>query len=292
MGTSPSVLIPTACDLGESPMWHSQRQSCFWVDIEGKKMFEYKWLEKKTQHWQMPERISMIAEGKNNKLILGLQGGIYKFDLDYANLSLITDLNENWKDLRCNDGAFDSVGRLWIGIMHLDYTKGNGSVYCIGKNGTYQKKIMQVAISNGIAWSADNTRMYYTDSLTREIWSYLFNEETGEIIFEKVVITIPGKLGLPDGIAMDNEGCLWIAIWGGWGVGRWDVDKGEMIDFINVPAPFVTSCAFVGENLDHLLITTAKQGMDEKSLATYPQSGCVFIAEPGVKGLPVYSGNL
>lgn len=273
-------------------MWHPRRQSCFWVDIEGRKMFEYKWLEKKVQHWQMPERISMIAEGKNNALILALQGGIYTFDLDSANLLLITDLKENWKELRCNDGAFDSFGRLWIGTMHLDYTKGKGSLYCINKDGTFQKKIQQVSISNGIAWSADNTRMFYTDSVTKEIWSYLFDELTGEIIFEKVVITIPGAPGMPDGLAMDNEGYLWIAIWGGWGVGRWDVETGKMVDFIKVPAPFVTSCAFVGKNLDQLLITTARQGMDETNLTTYPQSGCVFIAAPGVKGLPVYAGNL
>ena len=73
MVTPASVLTTIACDLGESPMWHSRRQSCFWVDIEGRKMFEYKWLEKKVQHWQMPERISMIAEGENNALILALQ---------------------------------------------------------------------------------------------------------------------------------------------------------------------------------------------------------------------------
>lgn len=292
MAMKASVLYPAACELGESPMWHTGRQSCFWVDIEGCTIYEYKWKEKKLQQWQLPNRVSLIVRGKNNEVLLGMQGGIQKFDLDSGNLSLITDLDKTWHNQRFNDGACDSMDRLWIGTMQLDQQSGTGSVYCISKNNKIETKINQVTISNGLTWSADNARMYYTDSLTREIWSYVFDKKTGEISFEKVVISIPVEMGLPDGIAMDEEGFLWVALWGGYGVGRWDIVTGKMIDFIKVPAPHVISCAFVGENSDQLMITTARHGMGENALLQYPESGHVFIVKPGVKGITVFSCDL
>jgi sugar lactone lactonase YvrE len=230
--------------------------------------------------------------GKNDELILALQAGIFRFDPDSETLEIITHLNQNWQLQRFNDGACDEMGRLWIGTMQLDYRTGNGSVYCIHTNHSFQIKIEEVAISNGLTWSADNKKMYYTDSLTREIRCYHFNQSTGEILFEKVVIQIPEQMGLPDGIAMDAAGCLWVALWGGYGVGRWDLSTGTMIDFIPIPAPHVTSCAFIGGQLDELIITTAREGMDEKELALYPKSGHVFIARPGVKGATVFLANL
>jgi len=292
MITNATVLSPSACTLGESPLWHAARRSCFWADIEERKMFEYRWAEKTIRTWHLPERISLIRQGKNNELVLGLQGGIYTFNLYSENLTQVTALSENWQTHRCNDGAFDSMGRLWIGTMQLNPSEGFGSLYCISSSNTVEKKIAQVTISNGITWSADNTRMYYIDSATKQVDVYFFNEATGEITFEKTAIKIPAELGLPDGMAMDEKGCLWIALWGGYGVGRWDVNTGEMIGFVKIPVPFVTSCAFVGNNFDELLITTASQGMDEAELKKYPQSGYVFTVQTNVKGLPVYRGSL
>ena len=135
-----SVLYPAACQLGESPYWHTERQSCFWADIEGCSIYEYKWTEKKLQQWQLPNRVSLIVQGKNNEIVLGLQGGLQKFDPDSGNLSLITDLDKNWQLQRFNDGACDSMGRLWIGTMQLDQQPASGSLYCISKKNKVQKK--------------------------------------------------------------------------------------------------------------------------------------------------------
>ena len=186
-----AILYPSACELGESPAWHAGRQSCFWVDIEGKKIYEYNWIEKTVLSCELDQRVSLIVPGQTNNLFLGLQGGIAKFDPDSGTLSLVTDMGTDWKNHRCNDGACDKKGRLWIGTMQLKAKKGEGAVYCIEKNRPAETKIDNVSISNGMAWSPDNKRFYYTDSLTREIWSFRYKESPGDIFFEKVVVRIP-----------------------------------------------------------------------------------------------------
>lgn len=280
-----AILYPSACQLGESPVWHEERNSCFWVDIERRRIFEYNWSRKSVAHYQLDHRVSLIVPGKDDDLILGLQGGIGKFNLCTGFMSWVTDLGIDWKNHRCNDGNTDSNGRLWVGTMEMNHRKEGGSVYCIDKNKEVKIKIEKVSISNGMAWSVDNKRLYYTDSLTREIISFFYEEDSGEIGFDKIAVRIPEKMGLPDGMAMDEEGMLWVALWGGFGVGRFDVHSGEMGTFIEIPVPNVSSCAFAGKERDHLVITTAREGLTKAGIINYPLSGHVFVVKPGVKGL-------
>lgn len=284
-----SILYASSCTLGESPLWHPERNSCFWTDIEGCKLFEYNLATGHLKTREFSQRISLAVQGAGDNLVLGLQGGIARYDLPAGELTWLTDLGRDWADHRCNDGACDSQGRLWIGTMDMQDQDGTGSVYRVDKQLAFQKVIGKVSIANGIAWSPDGSRLYFTDSLTREIWCYHYN---GEITFEKAVIRIPRSMGLPDGMAMDTEGMLWIALWGGFGVGRFNPNTGEMLDFVEVPAPHVSSCAFAGEERDQLIITTARHEVDEATLRQYPQSGHVFIARPGVKGIPVHTCSL
>src|SRR5690606_20453560 len=189
---------------------------------------------------------------------------------------------------RCNDGACDSQGRIWVGTMALDIAAGAASLYCIEKDGAVKRKIPNVTISNGLAWTADDQTFYYVDTPTRKVQAYRFDKESGEIRFERTAIEIPEDLGSPDGMAIDEEGMLWVAQYGGFGVYRWNPDSGALIEKIEVPAPNVTSCAFVGENLDQLIITTASENLNEEALRKYPQSGDVFLAEVGTKGQAAY----
>lgn len=284
-----TVLEPLAATLGESPVWHSQRQACFWVDIESCRIYEYDWKNKTLKKYDLRQRVSLVVPSADGQLILALQGGIARFNPDTSELTWITDMGLNWTDHRCNDGACDSKGRLWIGTMELDGRENDGDVYCLEKNGPLKKKIERVSISNGIAWSADNRFLYYTDSLTRQVVSYHFDEASGNIAFDRIAVQVPQELGLPDGIALDEEGALWIALWGGYGVSRWDLSSGKMIGFVELPVPQASSCAFAGDKLDQLVITTARKGMSAADLALYPGSGHIFIVRPGVRGLPAFT---
>lgn len=287
--THAKILFPSECVLGESPLWHPARRSCFWVDIEKHRIYEYSWLNKKVKCYDVGKRISLIVRGEGSYLIVGVQGGVGRFNLDTRQLSIITDLSENWQTHRCNDGICDNKGALWISTMAFDHTQQMGCVYRVAPFGLMEKKIAQVYISNGMAWSLDNDHLYYIDSATREVRSYLYNTETSGLLLEKTVVRIPDKLGLPDGMTIDAEGKLWIALFGGYGVGRFDVDTGEMIQFIEIPVAKVTSCAFVGDELDLMLITTAGGRMTPTSSAHSSISGHTFIAKPEVKGVPDFN---
>lgn len=280
-----SVLYPSQCILGEGPIWHAERKCCFWVDIERGILYEYNWVSKVTRTWSFDYKVTMVIRGTNNNLILGLNGGIARFDLKSERLEWLLDIETELKENRCNDGACDSQGRLWIGTMHMDFKQGAGSLYCIDKNLNILKKLDKVTVSNGIVWSLDNKRLYYIDSPTQVVQSFIFKEETGEISFEKNVIQIPVEMGTPDGMTIDQEGMLWIAHWGGFGIYRWNPLDGKFMDKIEIPVPNVTSCAFAGESLDHLIITTARGNLNEEELKKYPESGNIFWAKADVKGI-------
>lgn len=271
--------------LGEGPIWHAAKKTCYWVDIEQGILYGYDWLTQQTSTWQFAYKLTMVIECTGDHLLLALDTSLARFTPETGQLDWLVDIEPGISAHRCNDGASDSKGRLWAGTMHRQHLHEAGSLYCIDEQLTVTKKVEKVSISNGLAWSLDNKRLYYIDSPTQKVQCYLFDEETGDIVFEKTAIDIPAELGGPDGMTIDAEGMLWVAHWGGFGVYRWNPLTGELLTKIAVPAPHVTSCAFAGENLDYLLITTARENMTEEALAQYPQSGNTFIAQPGVKGV-------
>lgn len=281
------LLYKSECMLGEGPAWHTERKSFFWVDIDGKNFYEYHTQTKEVTKRQLAYRVSLIVQTKESSdiLLLAVQGGLASYDLTKEKFTWLLDIEKEQTNHRTNDGAVDSEGRLWVGTMHRQFEKGAGSLYCIDENFSLQRKISNVTISNGLVWSLDNTRMYFIDTPTQTVQSFLFDAETGNIQFEKIAITIDKKTGSPDGMAIDEEGMLWIAQWNGFGVYRWDPVKGKLLDKIDVPAPQVSSCAFGGENMDELIITTARENFTEEDIEKYPLSGNVFIAKPGVKGI-------
>jgi len=274
--------------LGEGPIWHAAKKTCYWVDIEQGILYGYNWLTQQTSTWQFDYKLTMVIECTGDHLLLALDTSLARFTPETGRLVWLVDIEPGITANRCNDGASDSKGRLWAGTMHRQHQHEAGSLYCIDEHLTVTKKVAKVSISNGLAWSLNNKRLYYIDSPTQKVQCYLFEEETADIIFEKTAIHIPVELGGPDGMTIDAEGMLWVAHWGGFGVYRWNPLTGELLTKVEVPAPHVTSCAFAGEHLDYLLITTARENMTEEALTAYPQSGNTFIVQPGVPGVEAY----
>ena len=279
-----SLLYPAQCFLGEGPFWHPQRGSLFWVDIEGKTFYEYHWADQQVTVRRLDYRVTLLVQGQDNQLILGLEGGIGRYDLVNETFTWLADLEKDRASHRCNDGKVDSRGRLWLGTMHMDFHTGAGSLYSVEQDLLPRKKQGGLTISNGMAWSADNSRLYFIDSPTGRVQSFFYDEAGGGIAFEKDVILIPPHLGAPDGMAIDQEGMLWIAHWGGFGVYRWNPNNGQLMESVSLPVPNVTSCVFGGESLDYLMITTARQGLSPEDLQKYPHSGDVFVQQVAVKG--------
>lgn len=283
-----------ACILGESPMWHSGRGSAFWVDILGNTIMEYKLADGRVTSYTGSGMISLIcqASGNNDLLVAAAQGGVGYYDLESHALSLISDLGRDWENHRCNDGAVDCLGNLWVGTTHVDHDPGAGDLYYVSDTWRAEKKIERVSIPNGMCWSADNQTLYHTDSPTREIKAYRNDAATGQITFDRTAIRVPESMGFPDGISMDAAGTIWVAIWGGSGVGGFNSLTGELEHWIPIPAPHVSSCAFVGPQLDQLLVTTAQKELTNEQLEQFPQSGATFLVDMEVAGLPTFDCQL
>lgn len=271
--------IPAQCYLGESPYWHAKRQSFFWVDIENGKLFEHQLVSGKTTTKSFPHRLTLVLEGKENQLILSLDRKIASYDLGTEKLAWLTEVEAGLPLNRFNDGKCDAKGRLWIGTLSTKFTQGSGSLYRISKDLNPEKQLDQLTISNGMAWTADNLTFYFIDTPTRQIKAFHFELETGEIEFDRVAVEIPADLGFPDGMCIDQEGMLWVAHYGGSGVYRWNPTTGELLEKIDLPVPHITSCAFGGEKMDTLLITTAQENLSEAQLKEYPLSGDVFLVK-------------
>jgi len=217
-----SPFYPSQCELAEGPMWHTKRKSYFWVDINGYGFYEYTSPGKEAKFFKTPDKVSLIIEYNNNHVLLAIKGGLVKYDLDKNQFDWLLDIDKDILNNRCNDGACDSRGRLWVGTMDSEFKPGAGALYRIDKNMQLKKMVANTTISNGLVWSLDNTRLYYIDSTTQKVQSFIFDEESGDIEYEKDVIHISKEKGTPDGMAIDEEGMLWIAQWGGFGIYRWD----------------------------------------------------------------------
>ncbi|TDQ41079.1 SMP-30/gluconolactonase/LRE family protein [Aureibacillus halotolerans] len=283
------LLVDAKAQLGEGPSWFANENKLYWVDIIGKKVHQYDPKTGKDEQIQVSHMVGTLAPVASGGLIIAMQNGIHLLDWETGGVTPVIDPEQDLPDNRFNDGKCDPAGRLWAGTMHLHGQKEAGALYCLDTDGTVMKKRSQVSTSNGLAWSPDGTKMYYIDTPTQQVVEFSYDQATGDISNEEVIITVPRGAGSPDGMTIDQEGMLWIAHWGGSGISRWDPNQKKQLDFIDVPALNVTSCAFGGDQLSDLYITTARVGTSDEQLEKYPHAGGVFLLQTNVKGSPTFS---
>lgn len=277
--------IPSQCFLGEGPLWIAQLGCFFWVDIEKGNLHRYHLATEKLEIRHFPHYLAVVLKGKNGELILGLDRKLVHYDWETVEIENLCEVEANESLHRFNDGKVDPQGRVWIGTLSTKFTEGAGSLYRIDSNLNPEIQLKNLTISNGMAWTEDQKTFYFIDTPTHKIQEYSFDSKTGEIGFRRIAVEIPEDLGFPDGMCIDQEGMLWVAHYGGFGVYRWNPKNGKLVNKIELPVPNVTSCCFGGENLDLMLITTAQENMSRSELKKCPQSGDVFLVKLGVLGL-------
>ncbi|WP_226669833.1 SMP-30/gluconolactonase/LRE family protein [Metabacillus litoralis] len=285
------LVIDSKSTLGEGPSWDEKEKVLYWVDILQKKFYQYNPISKENKEVVVEQLVGAIAPKKDGGIILALQNGLYSYDFQQNMLKEIHNPEAHLPDNRFNDGKCDPAGRFWVGTMDIDAKKGAGSLYLLDQKYRISKKLENLTISNGITWSPDNRFMYFIDTPTRQVVRYDYDLLSGEIKDPKVVITLKEGTGDPDGMTIDQDGMLWVAQWGGYGISRWDPNQGKQIDFINVPAANVTSCSFGGEKLNDLYITTARIGTSEEDLEKYPHAGGLFKLKTNINGGATYQFN-
>jgi sugar lactone lactonase YvrE len=272
--------------LGEGPCWDDKKLRLLWVDIEEKRVHTYEPQKELHQSISLDQHVGAVVPTVSGKWIAALQHGFYHIDPKTGNAELIHDPEANKPGNRFNDGKCDPAGRFWAGTMALSGEGNAGALYRMDSNFKIKQMLTGIGISNGLAWSADAKVMYYIDSPTRSVVAFDYDLSTGEIANGRTVIEVPKAEGMPDGMAIDEEGNLWIAHWGGWQVSCWDPLTGIRRGAIRLPVAQVTSCAFGGPSQDELFITTASIGLGETERREQPLAGCLFRARLDVKGPP------
>jgi sugar lactone lactonase YvrE len=171
--------------------------------------------------------------------------------------------------------------------MNMNENGATGRLYSVD-NQNIRTLLSGVTISNGMAWSPDHKTFYYIDTPTREIKAFDYDVSTGEIANQRVPIRIPQSMGWPDGMTSDMQGNLWIAMWGGAQVTKWNPKKGELLETISVPALHTSSCVFGGKDRNELFITSARYHMSEADIEKYPLSGGLFKVITNVEGMGTF----
>ncbi|GAB1470699.1 SMP-30/gluconolactonase/LRE family protein [Chloroflexota bacterium] len=275
------LLLDAHAALGEGPAWDQKTQTLYWVDILEKKIYAGRQLLA-----ELNDFIGCLAPCRDGHLILGKRASIVDFDPATSQQTVLASLNESATN-RMNDGKCDPAGRFLTGTMDMNEKDASGSLYSF--DGTSNRTLFNgVTISNGMAWSPDYKTFYYIDTPTREVKAFDYDVKTGDVANQRTAFTVPAPLGWADGMTSDTEGNLWIALWGGAQVTRWNPNTGQLLEQIPVPA-LQTSCpVFGGRDMNELYITSARVGMSGEDLKKYPLSGGLFKVTTKYEGMPTF----
>ena len=223
--------------------------------------------------------------------MLAVADGFATLDTTTGTVEMLADAERGLTTTRMNDGACDSRGRFWAGTMPFDERDPIGSLYRLDADHGVVKMLEQVTISNGIDWSLDDRTMYYIDSATKGVDAFDYEPEPGSIANRRRIATITIGGAVPDGMTVDSDGYLWVALWGGWGVHRFAPD-GTLDRVIALPVSQVSACTFGGPDWQDLYISSASHGLSPDQLRQEPHAGGLFVCRPGVTGRPTnaYAG--
>ncbi len=286
------LVLEHRCLLGEGPVWDKNHQSICWVDILLGEIHEYQPSKKMHKKFSVDQMIGAVTICSNGNFLAALKNGFGFIDRISGEVTMIAHPETHLPGNRFNDGKSDPAGRFWAGTMSHNDEPKKGNLYLLDSDFSVTKKIRDVSISNGLAWSSDHKTFYYIDTPTYEIVAYDFDIASGNIENKRTVIEIDRIDGSPDGMTIDNDGMLWVAHWDGWQVTRWNPETGEKIKSFSLPVGRVTSCCFGGEKYQDLYITSARTGLSDDQLKEQPLAGSLFVIKNiGFTGLPFFEFN-
>jgi sugar lactone lactonase YvrE len=272
---------------GEGPIWWGN--SLFYVDIAGNKLLRLNPETSEESMWDVGERIGTIVPCKNDdEVIYAGDTGYVRFNLKTGSKTALADPEASMRGKnRFNDGKCDPAGRFWAGTISMVKDTGSANLYCLDTDGSLSLKVSGVTNSNGICWSSDATKMFYIDTPTQNVRAYDYDLESGAISNARVVVdtVAHGYNSSPDGMTIDADGMLWVAFCHGGCVVRFDPRTNKELQRVDLPCIETTACAFGGENLDRLFVTTGiKADLKE------PDAGKVFVIDGlGIKGVPAFA---
>jgi sugar lactone lactonase YvrE len=282
----PTAITPAGALLGESPVWDDENQRLLWVDIWGGLLHTTDTVTRATTTVEISPPLSAVALSTRRTQVV--TAGLCILELTDRGARHIGDVPEN-PCMRINDVAVDPAGRLWLGTMTMPHRpRRGGSLWRLDRGqGTPVRVIDDVALANGIAWSPAGDTMFFVDSLRQRIIAFPFDVSDGSLGSAETFVEIAAEDGMPDGVAVDTDGAVWVALAGAKRVSRYS-SAGELQDGIELPVRYPTSCAFGGAGLQELFVTTGCRPADpeEREAEVDRGAGAVFTFPTASRGLP------
>jgi xylono-1,5-lactonase len=276
-------VCPIAAQLGEGPLWSARERAVWFVDIKGRGIHRYDEATRTTRSWQAPQDVGFIVAASGGRFICGLKSGLHQFVPETGSFKLLAPVDSDRPGNRLNDAHVDAQGRLWFGTMDDAEVSPTGALYRFDAAGLHRADDGYV-ITNGPATSPDGRTLYHVDTLKRAIFAFDLAADgslSGRRIFARVAETD----GYPDGPVVDTTGCVWVGLYGGWGVNRYS-PGGELLSKLALPVANCTKAAFGGDDLRTLYITSAWKGLAAEQRTQQSLAGGLFAVRVDTPGLP------
>ena len=272
------------CMLGEGPVWDARERRLIFVDILDGLVHSVDPTTAELETLAVGEPVGAAVPRERGGLVLATRSGFALVDPRDRRITPLREIDEGpIPGNRMNDGKCDARGRFWAGTQSDESERRAGGLYRLEADGSATRVLGGIGISNGLDWSEDGRTFYFIDTPTRAIDAFDFDPEPGALSRRRRVVEIPAEHGLPDGMTIDAEGGLWVAMFGGSAVHRYAPD-GSLDRVVSLPVSLVTSCAFGGPDLDELYVTSAAHRLS----APEPLAGSLFRLSPGTHGRPAW----
>ena len=284
---APACLWDVRATLGEGVLWDAAGDCVWFVDIKGRRVHRCAADGAGQRSWDAPSQVSFIFPVRGGGYLCGLEDGLYRFDPEAGVFTALLRVEAGLPGNRFNDGHVDAAGRLWFGSMDNAEAAPTGVLYRY--DGGLASVDRGYVITNGPAISPDGRTLYHTDTVEKRVYAFDLAAD-GSLHDKRVFVALAGG-GHPDGMAVDADGCLWVATFGGWRIDRYAPD-GEKIGEVRFPCANVTKLAFGGADLRTVFATTARKGLSDADLAAQPLAGGLFTFRVATPGLPQQSLRL
>ena len=279
------LVVDARAEVAEGPIWDERAGRLLWCDIMAGGLHSYDPATREDEVRDVGQAVGTVVPRESGGLVLAVRDGFALVEPD-GGLRVVAEVEADNRSNRMNDGACDSAGRFWAGTMAFDSTPGAGAFYRFDPDLTVEKVLDGVSISNGVGWSLDETTMYYVDSPTYRIDAFDFDLAAGAIDNRRAFAELPRDLGIPDGLVVDAEGFLWVAVFGGGCLRRYAPD-GTLDRELPLPVRCPTKPAFAGPELTEMYVTSASATLTPEEREAQPHAGGLFRLDPRATGRPV-----
>jgi sugar lactone lactonase YvrE len=268
--------------VGESPLWDAAAQRLWWTDLAGGRLLASDHAGRRTHDERLGDTLGAVVFRAGGGLTAALDGGVTA--VEDGHLRRIADLDLDDRRLRVNDAACDPAGRLWVGVVGTEPERAAGALHVL--HGDRALPVLDgLSFPNGFDWSPDGSILYLAESDARRVGRFAFDADGGRLGARETFVELPADDGLPDGITVDEDGGVWVAIWGAGEVRRYS-PAGELTATVACPVSQTSSCAFGGPDRRTLYVTSAREGLSSAALGAQPLAGSVFHTRVPHAGLP------